>query len=252
MNLDQLPKPLILGHRGDKVHAPENTLSAFRLAMQNGAEGVELDTKLTADGFVVIMHDQTLDRTTNGKGSISRYTLNELRALDAGSHFSPQFKDERIPTLEEVFDAVGPNGIIDIELTNYASPGDALPVKVAELIKAHHVEERVLVSSFHPMNLIRFSRKMPGVPAGLLTEVGKKGNFARGPIARLIPHQLLISYYTDVQGYLIAREHRHAGKMYAWIEAQPEGIRTLFEQGIDGIITDDPGLARRIMPGQGT
>lgn len=247
MKLDLLPKPIILGHRGDKVHAPENTLAAFKLAIDNGADGVELDTKLTADDVVVVMHDQTVDRTTDGHGSLSKYTLAELRDLDAGSHFSAEFRGECVPTLEEVFAVMGQRGIIDIELTNYASPGDALPVKVAELIKRHNLADRVFVSSFHPLNLIRSSRLMPDVPAGLLTQVGRAGNLARGSIVGVLPHQLLISYYTDVRSELIGREHRQLRKMFAWLEAQPEGIKQLLSMGIDGIISDDPGLVRKLM-----
>lgn len=249
MKLDLFPKPTLLGHRGDKSHAPENTLAAFKLAMENGADGVELDTKLTSDGVVVVMHDQTVDRTTNGKGSISKFSSEELRRLDAGSSFSSEFQGERVPTLEEVFEVTGPHGIIDIELTNYASPGDALPVKVAELIKKHQVADRVFISSFHALNLIRFNWLMPDVPSGLLTDVGWAGNLGRAPIARVFPHQLLISYFTDITSELVEREQKQRRKMFSWVEAQPEGIKQLLNMGIDGIITDDPGLARRLMAG---
>lgn len=250
MELDALATPMILGHRGDKVHAPENTLAAFKRAFENGADGVELDTKLSADGAVVVMHDLTLDRTTDGRGPLSKMTLAALRELDAGSHFSAGFQGECVPTLEEVFEEVGKLGVIDIELTNYASPRDALPQRVAELIQRHNLAGSVFVSSFHPLNLVRFRRLMPQVPAGLLTEVGQAGNLARGWMGRWIPHQLLISYFTDVGSGLVKREHTHHRKLFAWLEAQPDDIRQLFSAGIDGVITDDPGLARQLLARQ--
>ncbi len=237
---------MIFGHRGDKVHAPENTLAAFKMAYKNGADGIELDTKLTADGTVVVMHDRTLDRTTDGHGPIGKMTLSAIRELDAGSHFSVEYKGECVPTLEEVFEEVGQLGIIDIELTNYASPGDALPLKVSELIDRHNLSARVFISSFHPLNLIRFKRLQPQIPVGLLTEVGRSGNLARGPLGGLIPHQYLISYFTDVTPELIKNVHRGRRKMFSWLEAQSEGIQRLILSGIDGLITDDPGLARRL------
>ncbi len=247
MDLDAIDRPMILGHRGDKIHAPENTLAAFKLAFKNGADGIELDTKLTADGAVVVMHDLTLDRTTDGHGPLSKLSLPALRELDAGSHFSTEFKGECVPTLEEVFEEVGKLGVIDIEITNYASPQDALPQRVAELIDRHNLSESVFVSSFHPLNLIRFRRLMPHVPAGLLTEAGQAGNLARGWMGRWIPHQLLISYFTDVSMGLVKREHNHRRKMFSWLEAQSDGIIRLYASGIDGVITDDPGLARQLL-----
>ena len=96
--------PLIFAHRGASAHAPENTLAAFELAFQQNADVIELDSKLSADGHVVVIHDQSVDRTTNGFGRVSELTLAGLRELDAGSHFSATFHGEQIPTLVEVLE----------------------------------------------------------------------------------------------------------------------------------------------------
>src|SRR5512136_2702473 len=93
------PRPIIIAHRGDKSHAPENTLAAFSLAAEEGADAIEFDVKLSADGQVIVLHDQTVDRTTNGKGNVSRLPLTALRELDAGMWFSEQYRGEKIPTL---------------------------------------------------------------------------------------------------------------------------------------------------------
>jgi len=126
--------PLIFAHRGASAHAPENTLAAFELAIQQNADVIELDTKLSADGHVVVIHDQSVDRTTNGSGRVSELTLVSLRELDAGWHFSDTFRGEQIPTLEEVLEIYAGRTFLNIELTNYRTPFDALPMKIAQLM----------------------------------------------------------------------------------------------------------------------
>lgn len=98
----ELGRPLIMGHRGAMGHAPENTMASFKKAVEMGVEAIELDVHLSKDGKLVVIHDETVDRTTNGKGEVADLTLAELQALDAGSWFAPEFAGERIPTLEEV------------------------------------------------------------------------------------------------------------------------------------------------------
>src|SRR5512141_36930 len=101
---DTFPTPIILAHRGDQSHAPENTLPAFQQAIQKGADGVELDAKLASDGHVIVIHDTTVDRTTNGMGRIPSFTLEAIRKLDAGSWFDSKFSGAKVPLLGEVFE----------------------------------------------------------------------------------------------------------------------------------------------------
>ncbi|HBY09528.1 MAG TPA: glycerophosphodiester phosphodiesterase, partial [Chloroflexi bacterium] len=122
-----LPRPAIFAHRGASAYAPENTLAAFKLAVDQGADAIELDAKLCADGQIIVIHDQTVERTSNGAGKVADLPLSALQELDAGSWFGLEFKGEPIPTLDEVFEAVGQKIFINIELTNYASPRDLLP-----------------------------------------------------------------------------------------------------------------------------
>ena len=179
MILQQRSGPVVFAHRGASAHAPENTLAAFRAAVDQKAQGVELDAKLSSDGVVVVMHDQTVDRTTDGSGNVASLTAIQLHRLDAGSHFSTDFAGEPVPTLEEVFNAVADKLLINIELTNYASPLDELPAKVAQLVQQSGLSNRVIISSFHPMNLMRFHKLLPTVPLGLLALPGKAGRWAR-------------------------------------------------------------------------
>ena len=144
---ENLSHPIIFAHRGASTYAPENTLASFRLALSQGADAVELDVRLSADGQVVVMHDPIVDRTTNGHGRVAQLTLTELRSLDAGSFFSEKYRGEKIPLLEEVFEAVGRKMFINVELKNSAATCDQLIEKVCALVKNRAWKRE---SSFHP------------------------------------------------------------------------------------------------------
>ncbi|PKN89710.1 MAG: hypothetical protein CVU45_06265, partial [Chloroflexi bacterium HGW-Chloroflexi-7] len=146
-------KTVIFAHRGACALAPENTFASFELAVTHQADAVELDAKLSKDGVVMVIHDPTLDRTTNGTGKVNEHTLAELKTLDAGTKFNAKFAGEKIPTLEEVFEAVGKKVLVNVELTNYSSPKDDLIAKVADVVKRQNMQNRVLFSSFIPKNL---------------------------------------------------------------------------------------------------
>ncbi len=242
-----LPKPVLYAHRGACAHAPENTLAAFQLAFEQGANGIELDAKLSADCHVMVIHDQTVDRTTNGRGKVGELTLAELKTLDAGTKFSPQFAGEPIPTLEEVFAAFGKRLLINVELTNYASVTDALVPKVVELVQRYELHEWVLFSSFHPLNLWRAQRMLPDVPRGFLLLPGKACMLAYRLMGRLLSFDYSHPYYSDVdRNYVDAQRRRNHG-VNVWTVDDPDEMRRLAELGIDGIITDDPQLARQAL-----
>jgi glycerophosphoryl diester phosphodiesterase len=240
-------RPLIYGHRGASARAPENTLAAFRLAREQSADGIELDAKLTADGEIVVIHDQTVDRTTNGKGRVLDLSLEEIRRLDAGCSFSPVFRSEHIPTLEEVLEAVGRDLLVNIELTNYASLLDQLPEKVATLISRLGLEDRVIISSFSPINLVRFRRKLPGVRLGLLTMTGFSGKLARSFLGRWIPSDALHPHYSNTTPDLVNAWQRRGKQVNVWTVNQTEEMVRLANLRVDGIITDDPALARQVL-----
>jgi glycerophosphoryl diester phosphodiesterase len=239
--------PVIYAHRGASAYAPENTLAAFKLALQQGADAIELDAKLSVDGEVVVFHDQTIDRTTNGTGKLAEKTLSELKALDAGAWYSMEFTGERIPTLDEVFEQVGRRLFINVELTNYATPNDDLVQKVIELVRKHHLEEGVLFSSFHPVNLIKARRLLPGVPVGILAMEGGPGALARSFVGRWVAPAFVHPYLTDVTDRWIQRQHEAGRKVNVWTVNDPNDLRALLRWGADGIITDDPRLARQIL-----
>jgi glycerophosphoryl diester phosphodiesterase len=244
--MDQLSRPIIFGHRGASAFAPENTLAAFKLALEHGADGVELDAKLTTDGRVVVIHDQTVDRTTGKSGVVREMSLAQLKAFDAGSFKGPEYAGEPIPTLDEVFEAVGSQTLINVEITNYTSVWDALPDRIADLVIKMGLQDHVMFSSFHPLNLYRIKRRLPGCPVGILTEEGKQGRLLRGGLGRLFAPNYIHPYYTDVDAAVLASEHQRGRQINVWTVDEEEDIRCLVKLGIDGIITDNPRLAKQI------
>jgi glycerophosphoryl diester phosphodiesterase len=240
------PTPIIFAHRGSSAHAPENTLAAFELAVQQGAGAIELDAKLSVDGHIVVIHDQSVDRTTNGSGKVAEMPLSALRELEAGSFFSTSYRGERIPTLDEVFEAVGKRILINIELTNYATPFDALVPKVVELVRRHALGKRVLFSSFFPHNLRRARRLLPEAPRGLLTWAGWMGAWPR-TFGWRGPYQALHPYTTDVNERLVQRFHAAGRRVHVWTVDDEAEMRRLFALGVDGIFTDDPLLGSRTL-----
>jgi glycerophosphoryl diester phosphodiesterase len=244
---NQIPRPTIFAHRGSSTYAPENTLAAFELAVRQEADAIELDVKLTSDQQVVVIHDQTVDRTTGASGKVGELTLAELRMLDAGSFFDIAFRGEPIPTLDEVFEAVGDKIFINVELTNYASLTDSLPEKVAGIVKKYRLAGRILFSSFNPIALWRVHRQLPDVPIGLLARPGRKGMLARSSLGYLLSYQALHPRYTDVTPALIQRIHRLGCRVHTWSIDRAEDIRRVFSLGVDGIFTPDPVLARQIL-----
>ncbi len=243
----QFTRPIVFAHRGASAHAPENTLAAFKLAVEHGADAIELDAKLSADGEVVVIHDQTVDRTTNGHGAVRQLKLEELKKLDAGLHFSAQFAGERIPTLAEVFEAVGKNLFINIELTNYESRKDGLVVRVVELVKKYHMEERVLFSSFFAGNLICAGNLLPEVPRGILAEEGWSGWLARSALRQRAAPHALHPYFADVTRELVRKHHNWQRKVFVWTVNEESEMRRLFDLGVDGVFTDDPRLAWQVL-----
>ncbi|MCG2787812.1 MAG: glycerophosphodiester phosphodiesterase [Anaerolineae bacterium] len=237
-----LPRPTVFAHRGASAQAPENTLAAFKLAADQGADAIEFDVKLSADGQVVAHHDPTLNRTTTGNGKVGDYSLSELKKLDAGAWFGEAYRGEPIPTLAEIFETVGSKLFMNIELTNYATPFDKLVDKVTELVKRYHMEERVLYSSFFPHNLMRAGALTPGLPRGQLALPGPAGWWQRrwGNFLRL---QAEHPFSGDVSAASVIRAHARERQVFVWTVNDPNEMRRLQTMGVDGIFTDDPKLA---------
>jgi glycerophosphoryl diester phosphodiesterase len=244
-----MQQPLIYAHRGASAHAPENTISAFMLAIEHGADGIEFDIKVTKDGRVIVLHDQTLQRTTTGSGDLKNLTFDELRKLDAGSKFSTKYAGEKLPTLEEVFEAVGNRIGINIELTNYATPGDDLIEKVAKILVNVKDTSKVMFSSFNWGNLKKVRKLCPEIPCGILALPGIAGWLSRSYFTRNIPHEAVHPYFADVKINDVKYWHQKGYKVNIWTVNEPKEMLRLKEIGVDMIMSDDPELAKSTVQG---
>ncbi|MDY6872884.1 MAG: glycerophosphodiester phosphodiesterase family protein [Chloroflexota bacterium] len=228
--------PKIYAHRGASSQAPENTLAAFQLAFEQGADGIELDVMLSKDQQLVVIHDDTVDRTTDGTGRVSDLTLAELKRLDAG-------EGEPIPTLAEVLDRFGGQFPINIELKNYSSLFDSLPLAVAGMVRDYGLADSILVSSFNPFNFPRFHRVLPDVPRGILIFPGRAQNF----LYRLFRYEAFHPYFKDVDEALVKAVHARSQQINVWTVDEAADIRHLAKLGVDAIITNVPQRARTVL-----
>jgi glycerophosphoryl diester phosphodiesterase len=247
MLFSQFSRPIIFGHRGACAHAPENTLASFRLAVEEGADFIELDAKLSKDQQVMVIHDPTVDRTTNGKGKVNELTLTDLKTLDAGSHFDSKFAGEKLPTLDEVFKAVGKQIYVNVELTNYSSKNDALIPLVAEVVKANQMEDRVIFSSFLPKNLAEMRKLIPQAPMAILCLSGLAGLLSRSFLCLGVSPKIVHPYLADTSAALVKREHKRGRRVHVWTVNEETDMERLLKMGVDGIFTDDPGKANKIL-----
>jgi len=244
-----MSKPLILAHRGASAEAPENTLAAFRLALEQGADGFELDIHRTRDGHLVVCHDERVDRTTDGTGFIGSMTLAELKKLDAGRWFDARFAGERIPTLDEVWALVEEAGgirllNIEVKLGFAAYPG--IEEELIEWIESRGLEDRVIVSSFNHFSMLRLHERAPEIRTGILYMAAWVEPWVG---ARRVGARSLHPYHLTLVPPLVEAAHSQGLEVYPFTVDEPERMRELAAMGVDGIITNKPGLARSVIHG---
>lgn len=231
---------LVFGHRGAKMYAPMNTLPAFELAAAQGAHGIELDVHRSKDGHPVIVHDFTVDGTTDGTGLVVEKTLAELKALDAGAYFDTKFAGTRIPTLDEVFEAVGGRLYVNVEIKSVSAETDGVEEVVADCIRRHSMERRVIVSSFNPLTLRRFRAIAPDVPIGYLDWANAPPELRAGMAG--FAYEAYHPEHSMISPELIADADAAGHIVNAWTVNDPERAKLLAAMGVRGIITDAPDI----------
>ena len=238
--IDSMDWPIIFGHRGASKYAPENTIASFDLALKHGAKAIELDTMLTHDGIPVVIHDNDIKRTTGGLGKVSDLTLTEIRDLDAGSFYSHDYRNEKVPILEEVMNRYKEEILINIELKNYHSPKDNLAEIVLMVVEKTGMLQQVIFSSFLPRNLRILKSINPEAKVALLCPTGIVGTLFRSEIYRKISPQFINPYYKNVNKEFILREHHRNRRVNVWTVNDSITANELIKGNVDGIITDDP------------
>ena len=233
----------IMAHRGSRINRPENTLAAFEEAVRVGADGIELDVHLSQDGQVVVLHDETLDRTTDGSGFVHEWTLADLQQLDAGSWFDPAFSGQRIPSLAEVLDlleALGFRGRLNIELKRGKNRG--MEKKIHSLLEQKQWSFEVLFSSFSLRALWRLHRLLPGAEVAYLI---KKSRFLLH-LGKYLPW--ISSLHLSQKSYL-PKPFYSSKRIRIWTVNQEKGMKKAFQLGVEAIITDKPEVAKALRDG---
>ena len=238
-------RPLIWAHRGASGHAPENTLPAFRLAAEMGADGVELDVQLSKDGEIVVCHDETVDRTSSAKGCVRDYTLDELKRMDF-SCGNLAWEGVRIPTLEEVLDLLEGTGLtVNIELKTGVFFYPGLEEKVVELVRRKGWQDRILYSSFNHRSLQLIRGIDPQARTGLLYA---DGLVRVVPYAREVGVSALHPALYNLQYPDVVREARENGlDINVWTVNSEAEILLCRGMGVHAIITNYPDKVRRIL-----
>ena len=236
--------PLIWGHRGASGHAPENTLPAFKMAADMGADGVELDIQMTSDGVIVVCHDETIDRTSSGAGWLKDFTFDQLRRLDF-SNGNGAYEGVKIPTMEEVFDLLDPTGlVINIEIKTGIIFYDRIEEKILELTKRKGWEDRVIYSSFNHYTVRRIKELDPAAKVGLL--------YADGPIDmpgyghRLGADALHPAFYNLQYPQFMEDSRRYGLDINVWTVNSEKELLACREYGVNAVITNYPAKARKL------
>ncbi|MFP4978536.1 glycerophosphodiester phosphodiesterase [Paenibacillus sp. CN-4] len=242
------PEIAAVGHRGASAYAPENTLASFRLAQRMGANYLEMDLQLTRDGEIVLMHDETVNRTTNGRGRVNRMTLEQLKKLDAGAWFNKkhpmyareEYAGEKVPTLREVFEEFGDEVHYMLETKEpAASPG--LEARLVELAKEYRLEDRVAVQSFSKDSLRTIHTLSDKIPLFLLIWHNNQANISDRELAEFARYGTGIASNFQRLNREYVEKVKSAGLLvYAYTVNYQVNMAKAVGWGVDGVHTDYP------------
>jgi len=234
--------PWIIGHRGFAAQYPENTLAAFQAAIAAGAAMIELDVMLSRDRKVVVIHDETLERTTNGRGAVADLTLAELKQLDAGSWYHPRFAGQRLPELSEVLDLVNGRVYLNIEIKSSAyeshHPADAIETQVVELLRQKKLLDSGMISSFNA-HVLEQVASMPDAP--VIAYISDKA--ADSHTVKMCTRLKAYSWHPDqavVTRSQVKKMHAAGIKVFPYNVDTLENYMKMAAMDADGVITDDP------------
>ena len=237
------PKTYIYAHRGASGYAPENTLEAFALAAEMGADGVELDVHLTRDGRVVVIHDSTIDRTSNGQGAVLDYTYEELLAFDFGYKFYGERRGIRIPTLDQVYELLAPLGlVVNVEIKAKSADVVAACERIAT---AYGMSDRVIYSSFDHLQIARVLELNPSAfvaPLYSFNMIKPWDYCANMKALASHPHMGQLTLFPEY----VETCHSMGIRVHPWTANKEEDIALLLKLSADGIITNYPDLALRL------
>jgi len=238
-----MTKPLIIGHRGAMGTAPENTAVSFEKAINKGADGVEFDVHMTRDARLVVIHDERIDRTSDGSGLVKDLTLKELKQYDFGSHFDSAFAGQKILTLEEALEITLKCDVINIEIKNGPIFYEGIEEKVLKVVKDFDVERKVIISSFNHYTIHKIAKLAPDIMRGVLY---MEGLFQPWEYAKTVGANAVHPYYLSIIPDEIRRCHENGIAVNVFGTNDDYFFEMFIKAGVDIIITDFPERALRV------
>jgi len=228
----------MVAHRGLSAHAPENTLSAFRLAVERGADGIELELQPSADGVPMVIHDAMLQRTTDGTGAVRELTAREIQQYDAGGWFHPDFAGEHVPTPHEVFEAFRTQTRYNLELKVLDPNDQRIAAPVLDAIRPFELTEQVLISSFYLPALAWVKAEMPKLPCALIIPQPKPNQQALSRWAFPLSFEAYHLHDSVVSAEHVAAVHQQGKRIGVWTVNDAQRKAELTAWGADAILTD--------------
>jgi glycerophosphoryl diester phosphodiesterase len=240
-------RPLLVAHRGSSGSAPENTLASFRQAVADGADMIELDVRLSRDGHLVVLHDRTVNRTTNGRGKVWDLTLDELKALDAGSWFGKRFAGEHIPTLNDVVELLPSDLPINIEVKTDGQPRTVPPFesRLVHFIRDMGIAHRIIVSSFDHAFLRRLHRLDRSFAIGVLYLPLRDMGRTPSALAHNVGGSVFTCSITQLRARMVADAVRTGIVLGCYGVNTRRQLEKAMSHGVRVIITDYPREMRR-------
>lgn len=238
-------KSLNIAHRGFSGAYPENTMLAFMKAVEIGSDGIETDVQLTKDKELVLCHDETVDRTTDGHGLICDFTYSELKRLNAARKFKHNFKKQNIPTLDEFLEYVrDKNLLINLELKNSIIRYEGMEEMVYNRIYKYNLKDNIIVSSFNHYSIKECIEIDESIKAGLLYDccLYEPYNYC----SHLGAHALHPSFYSLTEE-IVKKTHDINLKINTYTVNEESDMKHMLELGIDGIITNYPDKLKELM-----
>ncbi len=241
-------KPIIIAHRGASTSAPENTIAAFKKAIEEGSDAIELDVRLTKDKEIIVIHDSRLERTTNGRGKVSDYKIADLKKFDNGSWFGNRFYKESIPTLEEVIKVTNKKVGLNLELKSLPARDQSLMIqKCIHLIYKYKIQKNVLLSSFD-YSIVKTIKK---IDSTLLTGI------VYSPVIKLRKNPTNLALKNDADAVIVSRNylrdrmveeaHNNQLQIFVYKVENVKQLERMINSGVDGIMTTSPKILRKYL-----
>ncbi len=240
-------KPLIIAHRGASTAAPENTMAAFKKAIEDKSHAIEVDVRLTRDNEVVVIHDSRLERTTNGRGKISDYCLKDLQTFDNGSWFHPKFSDEKILTLSQMIKLTNHNIGINIEIKPLTKRQDIIVEKCIALIQSFRIQKRVLISSFQHSLIKKVKSLDPTIMTGIIYS----------PVIHFGKKPAILTSKYNANAFIISKNylrenmvkdaHENNLAIFVYTVNDYHDLERMIKFEVDGVMTNSPRNIYRIL-----